>query len=85
MSFAEANASAARHQQQADMRLVAGGTFRMGSDRHYPEEAPILRVTTFKEYSPSQVSPGVRHAHGGRGGGDDLAWSRRRQMKIIRY
>jgi formylglycine-generating enzyme len=32
----------ARHR---DMVLIPGGTFRMGSDRHYPEEAPIHRVT----------------------------------------
>src|SRR5450755_2341605 len=30
---------------QADMVWVPGGTFQMGSDRHYPDEAPVHRVT----------------------------------------
>ena len=30
---------------RANMMFVPGGTFRMGSERHYPEEAPVHRVS----------------------------------------
>jgi formylglycine-generating enzyme len=28
-----------------EMAWIPGGTFRMGSDKHYAEEAPVHRVT----------------------------------------
>jgi formylglycine-generating enzyme len=44
MSLAETGSwsVAERH---ADMRLIPGGTFYMGSDQHYPEEKPAHRVS----------------------------------------
>lgn len=35
----------ARNGSHDGMVFVPGGTFRMGSDAHYPEEAPAHRVT----------------------------------------
>ena len=32
-------------QTQTEMAWIPGGTFAMGSDDHYPEEAPVHRVT----------------------------------------
>jgi formylglycine-generating enzyme len=41
----KARATIIETQDRADMAFIPGGTFRMGSDNHYPEEAPTHRVT----------------------------------------
>jgi sulfatase modifying factor 1 len=43
--IAEPRAPAPGAPPQADMLWIPGGTFRMGSDHHYPEEAPAHRVS----------------------------------------
>jgi formylglycine-generating enzyme required for sulfatase activity len=41
-----AGVASARNSDASDgMVFIAGGTFRMGSNSHYPEEAPVHRVT----------------------------------------
>jgi formylglycine-generating enzyme required for sulfatase activity len=37
--------AASRPPSRADMVWIPGGTFRMGSNGHYPEEAPVHRVS----------------------------------------
>jgi formylglycine-generating enzyme required for sulfatase activity len=41
----EDNDARLRHAETGEMVWIPGGTFRMGSNDHYPEEAPVHRVT----------------------------------------
>src|SRR4051794_39304773 len=42
---ADSSVEVASHDDSVPMVFVPSGTFLMGSDRHYPEEAPVHRVT----------------------------------------
>lgn len=61
MRVAEASTSSAskRQSQYAHTRHMPGGTFRMGSGNHYPEEAPVhgVRVDGFwmEQHAPPDV------------------------------
>src|SRR5437762_13768283 len=45
INVARAETTAASTAPTRDMPWIPGGAFRMGSDHHYPEEAPAHRVT----------------------------------------
>jgi hypothetical protein len=51
----------------ADIIFVAGGAFRTGSDKHYPEEPPVHRVTVdaiASGASPENNRKRARHEQG---------------------
>ena len=41
------------------MAMIHGGTFRIGSDKHYPEEARVHRVTVDATPSLSTHAPAI--------------------------
>ena len=46
------SAAVTRH---SNMICIPGRTFRMGSDRHYPEEGPVHRVTVDGSHRSSRT------------------------------
>ena len=65
------------HARRSGMIFIPGATFQMGSDKHYPEEAPAHRVTvdgfwmdatpvTNAQFRAFVESTGYRRNHSGR-------------------